>query len=271
MLRATTACNFPSHLASWLRTRRFSEPTFRPPRAINHWKTQCFATFLPFRAPGSSFFFLLSPFFFSSFFFSSSFYLLPSSFFLLLFSSFFSSLPSSLLFLLLFSSLLFSSLLLLSSPLLSSALLFSSRLFSSLLSLLFSSLTLLMSALHLSILSEVWLLNFLRSAHLLDFILTLRQRGPTPPVPSRAIVSRGQTPWCCLWKVGPFSSYLWFGTYLFSDGSAPFHLSSNLHLWLERAKDPSLDWWKPLQNWHQTKVHESHFVEHCWHVYQIHR
>ena len=123
-----------SHLASWLRTRRFSEPTFRPPRAINHWKTQCFATFLPFRAPGSSFFFLLSPFFFSSFFFSSSFYLLPSSFF--------SSLPSSLLFLLLFSS-FFSSLLflLLSSPLLSSALLFSSLLVSSLLfSSLFSSL-----------------------------------------------------------------------------------------------------------------------------------
>ena len=47
---------FISHLASWLRTRRFSEPTFRPPGATNHWKTQCFATFLPFRAPGSSFF-----------------------------------------------------------------------------------------------------------------------------------------------------------------------------------------------------------------------
>ena len=29
---------FISHLASWLRTRRFSEPTFRPPRATNHWK-----------------------------------------------------------------------------------------------------------------------------------------------------------------------------------------------------------------------------------------
>ena len=27
-----------SHLASWLRTRRFSEPTFRPARATNHWK-----------------------------------------------------------------------------------------------------------------------------------------------------------------------------------------------------------------------------------------
>ena len=84
---------FISHLASWLRTRGFSEPTFRPSGATNHWKKQCFATFLPFRAPGSSFF---------------------------------------------FSSLLFSS-------------------------LLFSSLTLPISAFHLSILSEVWLLNFLRS------------------------------------------------------------------------------------------------------------
>ena len=29
---------FMSHLASWLRTRRFSEPTFRPSGATNHWK-----------------------------------------------------------------------------------------------------------------------------------------------------------------------------------------------------------------------------------------
>ena len=29
---------FISHLASWLRTRRFSEPTFPPSRATNHWK-----------------------------------------------------------------------------------------------------------------------------------------------------------------------------------------------------------------------------------------
>ena len=29
---------FISHLASWLRTRRFSEPTFRPPGATNHCK-----------------------------------------------------------------------------------------------------------------------------------------------------------------------------------------------------------------------------------------
>ena len=47
-----------SHLARWLRTRRFSEPTFRPSGASNHWKAQCFATLLPFRATGSSFFWL---------------------------------------------------------------------------------------------------------------------------------------------------------------------------------------------------------------------
>ena len=29
---------FMSHLARWLRTRRFSEPTFRPSGAPNHWK-----------------------------------------------------------------------------------------------------------------------------------------------------------------------------------------------------------------------------------------
>ena len=29
---------FISPLASWLRTRRFSEPTFRPSGATNHWK-----------------------------------------------------------------------------------------------------------------------------------------------------------------------------------------------------------------------------------------
>ena len=41
---------FISHLASWLRTRRFREPTFRPSGATNHWKNTLF------RAPGSSFF-----------------------------------------------------------------------------------------------------------------------------------------------------------------------------------------------------------------------
>ena len=77
VLRATTACNFSTsqlpkvvrcwgvsylftskcasrhngvqffifHLASWLRTRRFSEPTFRPSRAPNHWKNTVFRDF----------------------------------------------------------------------------------------------------------------------------------------------------------------------------------------------------------------------------------
>ena len=77
MLRATTACTFStshlpkvvrewcvlyiwtwkctsrhngvqffiSHLASWLRTRRFSEPTFRPSGATNHWKNTVFRDF----------------------------------------------------------------------------------------------------------------------------------------------------------------------------------------------------------------------------------
>ena len=36
---------FMSHLASWLRTRRFSEPTFRPSGATNHWKNTVFRDF----------------------------------------------------------------------------------------------------------------------------------------------------------------------------------------------------------------------------------
>ena len=39
---------FISHLASWLRTRRFSEPTFRPSRAPNHWKNIVFRDFPTF-------------------------------------------------------------------------------------------------------------------------------------------------------------------------------------------------------------------------------
>ena len=49
---------FISHLARRLRTHRFSEPTFRPSGATNHWKTRWVATFLPFRAPASYFFWL---------------------------------------------------------------------------------------------------------------------------------------------------------------------------------------------------------------------
>ena len=39
---------FISHLASWLRTRRFSEPTFRPSGATNHWKNKVFRDFPTF-------------------------------------------------------------------------------------------------------------------------------------------------------------------------------------------------------------------------------
>ena len=55
VLRATTACNFSSHLTRCLHTCRFSEPTFQPSRAN---KSQWIATFLPLRAPGSSLFWL---------------------------------------------------------------------------------------------------------------------------------------------------------------------------------------------------------------------
>ena len=88
---------FISHLASWLRTRRFSEPTFRPSGVTNHWKNTVFRDFPTFSR--ICIFFLLT------------------------------------LSLLIFSLLIF----------------------------LFS-LPLPCSAFHLSILSEVWLLNFLRSS-----------------------------------------------------------------------------------------------------------
>ena len=60
VLRATTACTFSSLiwpiLARWLRTRRFSEPTFSTLQSHKSLEKPCFATFLPFRAPASSFF-----------------------------------------------------------------------------------------------------------------------------------------------------------------------------------------------------------------------
>ena len=39
---------FISHLARWLRTRRFSEPTFRPSGATNHWNNTVFRDFPTF-------------------------------------------------------------------------------------------------------------------------------------------------------------------------------------------------------------------------------
>ena len=100
---------FISHLASWLRTRRFSEPTFWPSGASNHWKNTVSRDLPTFSR--ICIFFLLT------------------------------------LSLLIFSLLIF----------------------------LFS-LPLPCSAFHLSILSEVWLLNFLRQG-CADFNWNLRSRG----------------------------------------------------------------------------------------------
>ena len=48
LLRTTTAYNFFSHLANWLRTRPFSEPTFRPAGSSNHRKNTMFRDFSTF-------------------------------------------------------------------------------------------------------------------------------------------------------------------------------------------------------------------------------
>ena len=61
---------FISHPASWLRTRRFSEPTFQPSGATNHWKNTVFRDFPTFSRTWI-FFPLKLSLFWSSFFFSS--------------------------------------------------------------------------------------------------------------------------------------------------------------------------------------------------------
>ena len=55
-LRALFGTLIPPH---WLRTRRFSRPTFRPSElgTAKHWN-RCFATFLPCHVPKSSFYLL---------------------------------------------------------------------------------------------------------------------------------------------------------------------------------------------------------------------
>ena len=139
VLRATTACTFssliwpdgsaPAALASLL---------FDPPEPQIIGKTECFATFLPFRASASSFFWLF------------------------LFSD----------------------------------LLSSSRLF---------SLPLPISAFHLSILSEVWLLKFLRQLYIIIYIYIYihPQNWPWPP-PASAIFIRGcrckRLTFCTSWE-----------------------------------------------------------------------
>ena len=45
---SATIRNTSNHLASWLRTRRFSELTFRPSGATNHWKNTVFRDFPTF-------------------------------------------------------------------------------------------------------------------------------------------------------------------------------------------------------------------------------
>ena len=49
-----------SHLASWLRTRRFSEPTFRTSGAPNHWENTVFRDFPTFSRIGICFLLTLS-------------------------------------------------------------------------------------------------------------------------------------------------------------------------------------------------------------------
>ena len=56
-LRATTACNFSSLISPDVSApAALASLLFNPPEPQNHEKTQCFATFLPFRASASSFF-----------------------------------------------------------------------------------------------------------------------------------------------------------------------------------------------------------------------
>ena len=66
---------FISHLATWLCTRRFSEPTFPPSGATTHWKNAVYRDFLTF----SRTFHLLSSDSFSSLIFSLLLFLLFSS------------------------------------------------------------------------------------------------------------------------------------------------------------------------------------------------
>ena len=61
---------FISHLARWLRTRRFSEHTFRPSGAKNHWKNIVFSNFPTFSRT-CIFFLLILSLFWSSLFCSS--------------------------------------------------------------------------------------------------------------------------------------------------------------------------------------------------------
>ena len=62
---------FISHLARWLRTRRFSEPTFRPSGTTNHWKNRVNCDFSTFSRTCIFFLLTLSLLWSSRFFLSS--------------------------------------------------------------------------------------------------------------------------------------------------------------------------------------------------------
>ena len=198
LLRATAGCNFwsliwrdgsaPAVLASLLLTLQGRKTLqnhsvsrlFYLFVRLDRLSSDSFSSLIFFTFSSIFFFFLFFSFFsfffflfllFSScfFFLLSSFFFLLSSFFFLLSSFFF--LLSSFFFLLLLSSFLFSSLLL-SSPLFSSLLL-SSLLFSSLL-WLFPPLLL-----HQSILSKIWLWNFLRQS-IPEILKAWQAKRPSP-------------------------------------------------------------------------------------------
>ena len=78
---------FIFHLASWLRTRRLASLLFNPPGPQNTGNTQCFASFLPFRAPASSLVWLSPSLLFSLLTFSTSEFLPGSASSWLCFSS----------------------------------------------------------------------------------------------------------------------------------------------------------------------------------------
>ena len=118
---------FISHLTTWLRTCRFSEPTFRPSGATNHWKNTVNRKFPTFSRTCIFFLRALS---------------------------------------LLWSSLFFSSLLWLLPPLL----------------------------FHLSILSEVWLLNFLWSYNHIQYVCIYIAGAQVSLPPSRPHIWWGHCP-----------------------------------------------------------------------------
>ena len=79
--RHNSAQFFISHLARWLRTRRFSEPTFRPSGATNHWKNTMNCHFPTFSRI-CIFFLLTLSLLWSSLFYSSLLWLFPSLIFI---------------------------------------------------------------------------------------------------------------------------------------------------------------------------------------------